>query len=426
MSRGLVELVRTFARIGVLSFGGPAGQIALLHQTVVEQKRWLTDREFLAALNLCTLLPGPEATQLAAYIGFRRAGTLGGVIAAALFVLPGAACLLALSMAYAAAGNLAPVRGVLLGLGAAVLGLIAQALWRIASCTLVTPARVVIAMAALAAIAVLGLPFPLVVAAAGLLGLSAPRVFGEPAPPPPGTLVERPATMGTLLTLLVGTLLWLTPLLTLRAALGPTHMLAQQSVVFAKAALVTFGGAYSVLAYLRQQFVEVHDWLTPAQMLAGLSLAETTPGPLILVGQFLAFTAASRESTSMAVAASAVFLWATFVPAVTLVLALAPWVGWIGSRPRLSAAMAAITSAVVGVIAALGLWLATHTLFADVSPRRLLGLDVPVWSSLRPASLLIAVTIGVLLIGLRWGVGRALLLAVVLGLLAQWATARSG
>lgn len=422
MSPALRELARVFARIGLLSFGGPAAQIGLLHQTCVDQKRWLTEREFLAAVNLCTLLPGPEATQLAACIGLRRAGTPGAILAATLFLLPGALLLLALSLAYRTYGSLPPVRGLILGLSAAVLGLIAQALWRVASRTLQTPAAVVLSLGSLIAIAVLAIPFPLVLLAAGTFGMSFPRLF--PAHAPTGPAPARPSVARTLRTLALGTLIWLAPLAALSAALGPNHILVQQSVVFAKSALVTFGGAYSVLAYFRQQFVDLHAWLSPADMLVGLSLAETTPGPLILVGQFLAFTsAAASVSTPVGIAASALFLWTTFAPAITLVLALAPWSDWLASRPRLSAALSAITAAVVGVIAALALWLATHTLFAELSPRRLLALELPVWGSIRPAALLIALLAGVLLIRFKWGIARVLLLSALLGLLAQWLTA---
>jgi chromate transporter len=417
MSPQLLELTRTMARVGLLSFGGPAAQIAMLHREAVERRAWMTDREFLEALNVCTLLPGPEATQLATAIGVRRAGTVGGIVAGTMFVIPGAACTLALAAAHVAFAGVPQARGVLLGLTCAALALIAQAVWRVGTRTICTPWAAVIALAALVVSVAGGVGFPWIVVGAGVLGLvmgerleprgQAADAAGRPRPPIGPTLRHLSMVLGV----------WLAPLAALGLVLGSSHPLTLQAVVFAKGALVTFGGAYAVLGYFRQQFVDVHGWLDAPDVLAGLALAETTPGPLILTGQFMAYVGAARAGLGvpMSVLAAGVFLWATFVPAIGIMTTLTPWTPWIASKPKPRAALNGITAAVVGVIAALGLWLAARTLFVAPSSDAQGWGGVPAWSTVRPEAVVLCVLALVLLVAARWGVPAVLAVSVACG-----------
>ncbi len=364
------DAVAVWARIGVLSFGGPAGQIAMMHKMVVDDRRWLTEKQFLNALNFCMLLPGPEAMQLATYVGWRLHGVRGGLAAGLLFVLPGAAVVLALAMAYAAFGAVPAVEALFLGVKAAVLVIVIEALLRIAGRALTRRVDWVIAAVSFIAIFFFDAPFPLIIAAAALAGLALTRSADahsglEPAAPAPP---ERPAR--TAATVALWLAIWLLPLALIALALGADHVLTQAGLFFSKLAVVTFGGAYAVLAYMAQQAVETYGWLDAGEMLDGLGLAETTPGPLILVTEFVGYLAAYREGAGvpvlMGIAGAAVTLWATFAPCFLWIFAGAPYIERIGANVRAAGALAGVTAAVVGVILNLALWFALHVLFARV------------------------------------------------------------
>jgi chromate transporter len=364
--------LRFWLLLGCISFGGPAGQIAVMHDELVERRRWVSEATFLRALDVCMLLPGPEAMQLATWLGWRLHGIRGGVAAGALFVLPAALLLGLLSWLYVRFGQMPLAGGVLLGLQAAVLGIVLHAVHRIGSRVLRTPLAVVLAAAALAGVAA-SLPFPLIVAVAAALGWLAARWKPAWLPPAgghaPGTGAGTEAAPATRMaswqaTLrIAGVLLaaWWLPLLLVAAWLGAGSTAFAMGLFFSKAALVTFGGAYAVLPYVAQQAVDVHGWLDAGQMMAGLGLAETTPGPLILVLEFVGFVGGWQHPDlgsplASAVLGASVTLWATFLPSFLFVLAGAPWFERIGAMPRVAAALSAVTAAVVGVIAHLALW----------------------------------------------------------------------
>lgn len=366
MTPGLAELTRTFLKIGCLSFGGPAAQIALMHRVLVDEKRWITDREYVSALSFCMLLPGPEAMQLATWAGWRVCGTLGGVIAGLLFVLPGAAVVLALSAVYAAFGQLPLMAALFLGIQAAVIALVIEALIRISKKALQSRGGRIIALLGFLALFALNLPFPLVILAAGLWGFFQAR--GNPAaggPLPASTATEAQGPAQPLRVLLLWGAIWLLPLALL--AFFDGGFLFQLGWFFSKLAVVTFGGAYAVLAWMTQEVVQVRGWLSTAQMMAGLGLAETTPGPLILVTEFVGFTAGfAAGSWGLAFCAALVALWMTFAPCFLWIFLGAPYLARITANPRLAGALSAIMAAVVGVIANLSLWFALHFLFATV------------------------------------------------------------
>ncbi len=352
------EMFRVFGRIGVLSFGGPAAQIALMHKELVEERTWLSERQYLNALSFCMLLPGPEAMQLATYAGWRMRGTPGGLLAGLLFVLPGAALILALATAYAAYGSVPWVSAAFLGIKAAVIVIVVQALIKVSKKALKTPIAYALAVAAFVAIFGFAIPFPFIILAAAGIGALAMR--GEVAEAP--TISVSPSrTLGTIA--IWGTL-WLAPLLGLWL-FAPT-LLADVAVFFSTLAIVTFGGAYAVLAYMVQEVVQSYGWLSTGQMMDALGLAETTPGPLILVTQFVGFLAGAQAGGwGMGLAAALVTLWVTFVPCFLWIFAGAPYVEWIATRPRLTGALSGITAAVVGVIANLSVWFALNVWFAD-------------------------------------------------------------
>jgi chromate transporter len=343
------EALRFWVKLGFISFGGPAGQIAIMHREVVERRRWLDERDFTQALNVCMLIPGPEAMQLAVWIGWRMHGTRGGVVAGTCFILPSVFVLLALSFLYARHGDVPIVAAALFGLKATVIALIVQALLRIARRALAHPVHWLLAAAAFALVAWRVAPFPLVLAGSALVGLLASGgapVRGEAAP--------RAAFPWR--TLGVGVVLWLLPAVAILAIAGPDSVFAGLYRFFTGAALMTFGGAYAILAWVNQQAVEAYGWVTQADTIAGLALAETTPGPLIMVLQFVGFMAgwhASGGAAGPATAAALLTSWATFLPAFVIVLAAAPYVLRIAANRRLSAALAGITAAVVGIIGSL-------------------------------------------------------------------------
>lgn len=331
-----------------------------MHRMLVDERSWLTERQFLTALNFCMLLPGPEAMQLATYAGWKLHGTRGGLVAGLLFVLPGAFIILALSALYAVFGTLAPVAAMFLGIKAAVLAILAQALLRLSKRALKTPLHWALAASAFLALAVLGLPFPLIIAGAAVAGYF---LNAKDETPPQNIQLNLAALARTILLWLT---IWLAPIATLLATLGPDHVLSELALFFSKLAIITFGGAYAVLTVMANEAV-AQGWLSPTQMIDGLGLAETTPGPLILVTQFVGFLAGYKEMGTLAggMAGAAITLWVTFAPCFLWIFAGAPYVESLASRPRLTGALSGITAAVVGVILNLGLWFAFHTLWTN-------------------------------------------------------------
>jgi chromate transporter len=353
------QALAVWVKIGLLSFGGPAGQIALMHRELVEKHGWLDEKRFLHALNYCMLLPGPEAQQLAVYTGWLLHKTRGGIVAGALFVLPGALLMWVISCVYVFHGNLPWVQAVFYGLKAAVMAVVISALWRIGKKTLDHPGMWAIAGASLTAILFFKVPFPLIVLAALVIGLLWRRE--EKSDDVPQIAHEKVSLAGTLLKISFWLLVWLLPLAACAAWFGPAHVLTREMTFFSKAALLTFGGAYAVLPYVAQQAVETHGWLSPGQMMDGLGLAETTPGPLILVLQFVGFLGAWHAPGNMppllaATLGAAVTLWATFIPGYMFIFVGAPFIERTRSNPRLSRALSTVTAAVVGVIANLAIW----------------------------------------------------------------------
>jgi chromate transporter len=369
------DLLRVFTRVGFLSFGGPAGQIALMHREIVDERGWVEEGAFLRALNLCHLLPGPEAQQLATWIGWRLHGVRGGLAAGMLFVIPGAAVMLGLSLLYVAAAGLGWFAALFLGIKAAVLAVVAQALIRVGGRALGTRFKLVLAALAFAALSLLHAPFPLVILAAGAVGALVytrhPAWLGKlkPSPPEPAPVSRRRIAAATLATIAVWLAIWAAPMALIALTLGTGHVLWAIGAFFSKLAVVTFGGAYAVLAYMAQQAVENLHWLGVGEMADGLGLAESTPGPLIMVTQFVGFLAAYRDPAPFTplvagVLGAGLTTWVTFAPCFLWIFACAPWMDRLERVPRLQAALAAITAAVVGVIANLALWFALHVLFA--------------------------------------------------------------
>jgi len=424
----LAAAARVWVRIGLLSFGGPAGQIALMHREVVEQRRWIGERRFLQALNFCVLLPGPEAQQLATYLGWLMHGVRGGLLAGGLFVVPGAIVILVLSAVYAMLGDVPLVGALFFGLKCAVLVLVIEALLRIGRRALRGRAAWALAAAAFVALFVFGVPFPAVVLGAGLVGWLAPAAFSSAAhgadaadtpalidavlaadPGRPGRLAAGARRAG-----LVALVAWLTPVAVLGAVGGRYSEIA---LFFSKMAVVTLGGAYAVLAYVAQDAVQ-YGWLTPADMLAGLGLAETTPGPLILVLQFVGFLAGFRAPGGLTglwggLAGSVLTLWVTFVPCFAFVFLGAPVMERLQQNRALAGALAAVTAAVVGVIGNLSVWFGLRVLFRSTVP--VMGVELPVLSSLDPAALAIAALAALYVFRWRLGVLRTLALAAAAG-----------
>jgi chromate transporter len=434
------QALRTWGAIALQTFGGPAGQIAVMQRILVDEKRWIGQRRFLHALNYCMLLPGPEAQQLSIYIGWLLNGIRGGLAAGILFVLPGVVALLALSGIYVAYGDTAAVSAVFAGLAPAVLAIVVQAVARVGRRALAHRALVGIAVAAFVALAVFGVLFPIVVAVAGLLGLALGRwapaavgaasgghTVGTDAPPPvipdDALHAERPSAGRAGKVLIVAGTLWAAPLIAVVLLAGTSNVFVDQGLFFSATALVTFGGAYAVLAFVAQRAVEVYAWLAPGEMVRGLALAETTPGPLIMVVQFVAFLGAYRNPGSLdpwlaGTLGALLTTWVTFVPCFLFIFLGAPYVERLRGNLRLSAALTGVTAAVVGVIASLAVYFAVHTLFtqttrADWGP---LALELPILTTLRPTSLVIALAAGLMVFRLRWSVVRTLVACAALGL----------
>ncbi|GAA6207532.1 chromate efflux transporter [Cognatishimia sp. WU-CL00825] len=360
MSPSFAEMWRVFGRIGLLSFGGPAAQIALMHKELVDDRPWLTEKQFLGALSFCMLLPGPEAMQLATYTGWRLRGTLGGLLAGLLFVLPGAAVILALAVLYVNFGEIDLVQAGFVGVKAAVVVVVLQALWKVSNKALKGPFSWSLAAIAFVAIYVLQLPFPFIIACAALLG-----ALRKVAPREPQPLIELRPASETLRIILIWAGLWAAPVLIVVAF--DHRFLIDIALFFSNLAVVTFGGAYAVLAYMTQTVTLEHGWISTTQMIDALGLAETTPGPLILVTEFVGLLAGYYQSGIMLMlAAGALTLWCTFVPCFLWIFAAAPFVEWLLSRPRLNQALNAITAAVVGVILNLSIWFGLHVVFSEV------------------------------------------------------------
>ncbi|MEO1985558.1 MAG: chromate efflux transporter [Martelella sp.] len=422
------ELVSVFARIGLLSFGGPAGQIALMHRIIVDEKHWLPPDRYLHALNYCMLLPGPEAQQLATYVGWMLHGVRGGIAAGLLFVLPGFVLIVALAALYATLGDAAWLEAIFMGLKAAVLAIVVQALWRMAGRSLKGPVSVGLALAAFLALFVFGVAFPVVVLAAGLVGYVFMRRRVVAGPDIPVKRDWRRRGVSTAATLLLWTAIWLLPLIVL-VPFGEFHTLADIFAFFVKIALFSFGGAYAVLTYVAQEAVATYHWLTPAEMMDGLALAETTPGPLVLVLCFVGFLAAHAAPVFAAPLVSGIIgavltAWAIFVPSFLFIFAGAPYVEDLRRNAALSGALAGIGAAIVGVIANLSLWFALNVLFSSVDRIALFSLPPllrasliwPDGASLDPASLAISVAGIVALIKFRVGILPLLAGAALAGL----------
>lgn len=409
------EAFATWAKIGVLSFGGPAGQIALMHRILVDEKKWMQEKRYLAALNFCMLLPGPEAMQLATYAGWSLHGWRGGLAAGTLFVLPGALVVLALSMIYAAFGEVPLVAALFFGVKAAVLAIVIEALLRVARRALKHASDWWIAALAFLALYVFSVPFPLIILAAALFGY-----FRAAAPETTATTATPIPWRQSLSTLCLWLALWLIPLALIILSFGPDHVFSQAGLFFSKLAVVTFGGAYAVLSYMAQQAVENFAWLDAKQMIDGLGLAETTPGPLILVTEFVGYMAGYRFAGGMwgGVMAAAITLWMTFVPCFLWIMVGAPYIERLQNMPRLSGALAAVTAAVVGVILNLTVWFGLHVLFSTLT-RMSFGL-VPDIASLDVPALVLSLVAAAALFVFHQGIFRTLLLCAALGVL--WKT----
>lgn len=413
----LAELTLASLKIGCLGFGGPAGQIALMHRIFVEEKKWIDEARYLHALNYCMLLPGPEAQQLATYVGWLLHGVRGGAIAGLLFVLPGALLVFALSWAYVVYGATPAVAALFVGVKAAVIGFILDALVRIGRRAIASYGDAAAALAAFAALYLFGAPFPLVILAALALGAVSAR---RPAAAETHETQHAPSSPHAMRAAALWGAAWLAPLGLVLAAFGPAHVLTQVALLFSQLAVVTFGGAYAVLAYLQQQAVDVQAWLTPAEMIDGLGLAETTPGPLILVNQFVGFIAGWREGGFwMATAAAALASWCTFAPSFVWIFAGAPYAERLRRSRFAGGALRTVTAAVLGVIASLALWFGQHVLFATQTPLALPwghSLSAPVLASFHPASAAIAAAASLALIRFKANALAVVLACAVAGL----------
>jgi chromate transporter len=429
----------TWCRVALLSFGGPTGQIAVMHRILVEEKKWISEHRFLHALNYCMLLPGPEAQQLATYIGWLLHGTRGGLTAGTLFILPGFVSILVLSIIYAEFQQTVLVTALFFGLKPAVMAIVVEAVLRIGKRVLKNGVMVAIAAAAFVAIFFFEAPFPLIIATAGLAGFVGgiywPDLFHvikgrDPTDGPPDHAVDRAAVerhVSLACTLLVAGIwlaLWFAPLTVLAVVFGPNSVFVTEGAFFSKAAVVTFGGAYAVLPYISQEAVYRYGWLKPAEMLDGLGMAETTPGPLIMVVQFVGFMGAYRNPGELSpltagVLGSVVTVWVTFVPCFLYIFAGAPCIERLRGNQWLSCALSAITAAVVGVVLNLAIWFAIKTLFGYDGESRYAPLHLrwfqPDLKSLSRPSLAIAIVSAIILFRTKWGMFAALGVGVTLG-----------
>jgi chromate transporter len=435
--------LRVWLRVALLSFGGPAGQIAVMHRIVVEEQRWISERRFLHALNYCMLLPGPEAQQLATYIGWLMHRTLGGLMAGGLFVVPGIVAIMGLSYVYAAFGNVPLVVASFFGLKAAVLAIVLEAVFRIGKRALKNNALRALAVAAFIGIFFFSVPFPVIILGAGLIGLagaaSGAQVFklsgghgagGDKEVPEAETVLgdalpahARPNAARALAVAGLWLTLWLVPVIALLAMLGADNVFSQIAVFFSKMAVVTFGGAYAVLAYVAQQAVEHYGWLKPGEMLDGLGMAETTPGPLIMVLQFVGFMAAYRDAGALSPMLAGTLggllaTWVTFTPCFLWIFLGAPFIELARDNKALNGALSAITAAVVGVILNLAIWFALHAVFRQVTPVRAYGLsfDMPVIGSVDPWALALSLAAVVAILRFRVGMITTLIACTAAGI----------
>jgi chromate transporter len=422
----LREATKVWAYVGVNSFGGPAGQIAVMHREVVDNRGWVSEKRFLHALNYCMVLPGPEAQQLATYIGWLLNGVRGGLVAGLLFIIPGAIVMLGLSIMYAVFGDVGWVSGLLFGLQAAVVAIVVQALVRVAGRTLQTRFLQAVAVAAFVALFFFGVPFPIVILAAGLAGWwfgrkdQTPYGDDEDEPPlPPDS--RRRATLAAVVCLV----LWLVPVFALVVLLGSDNVLAQQAALFSKMAVVTFGGAYAALTYITQEAVQHYGWITSSDMTTGLGLAETTPGPLILVVQFVGFLAAYNNPGTMAplvagICGAAVALWATFMPCFMFIFAGAPYVDPLRRSRPLHHALNGVGAAVVGVIANLALWFALSTFFqTEIRTWGPMTVTAPQVSTIDWIAVALAVLAAALVFWRSWSTLRVLAVVAAAGALVS-------
>ena len=410
----LRQSTATWCKIGLLSFGGPAAQIALMHREIVENKKWLSEDQFLNALNFCMLLPGPEAMQLATYSGWRINGILGGLIAGLLFVLPGAFLITLLAVIYAFFGDVPLINSLFLGVKATVVVIVIQALLKVSKKALKTHYHTSIAVTAFISIFFFNLPYPFIIFVSAFFGyLILPNKINVKQ-----VQQSQPLTK-TLKTILAWLVVWWIPIL-LVYLISDQKILTEITIFFSKLAVVTFGGAYAVLSYMAQDVVITKDWLTAGQMMDGLGLAETTPGPLILVTEFVGFLAAFQEGgIKLALIAGFLTLWVTFIPCFLWIFAGAPYIDWISSQPRLHGALSAITAAVVGVILNLSIWFMLHVFFEKISKVQFgpINLLWPNFSYINvPAIFLTSISIW-LIIKLKWNIASVLLINASLALL---------
>lgn len=431
------DAVRAWAYVALHSFGGPAGQIAVMHRVFVDERRWLSERQFLHALNYCMLLPGPEAMQLATYTGWLTHGVRGGLTAGLLFVLPGFVSILVLSVAYAASQGAGPVEAIFLGIKPAVIAIVMQAMIRIGARVLDNALMLSIAAAAFLAVFLYKIPFPVIIVLAALIGWAGakrrPDLFQPKASatyrPPAGPVDAgafthpRPSLLAALRTTVIWLAVWLLPVAALALALGHQNVFARQALFFSGTAVVTFGGAYAVLSYVAQQAVEVYGWLQPGEMLDGLGLAESTPGPLIQVVQFVGFMGAARAESALhpliaGSLASVVVTWVTFAPCFLWIFVGAPFVEALRRNESLNAALSAITASVVGVILNLAVWFAVHTCFTDVGELAFAGARIPApdLQSANPAAIAITIIALLMVFALRWSVLRVIGVCAAIGL----------
>ena len=409
----LAEATRVWWKIGILSFGGPAAQIALMHKEVVEDRNWLSEQQFLNALSFCMLLPGPEAMQLATYAGWRLHGTLGGLIAGLLFVLPGAAVIMLLATIYSIYGDVPLVEALFYGIKAAVLVIVVEALLRVAKKALSQRAHWLIAALAFIGIFFLSIPYPLIVLMTGLFGWFMGTVDMDRK----AVDMAHVSVGKTSLTIATWLAIWLLPLLAL-GWLGAPDILVEVGRFFSTLAVVTFGGAYAVLAYMAQDVVVQFGWLTAGEMVDALGLAETTPGPLILVTQFVGFLAGFKDGgLLLGLSAALVALWVTFAPCFLWIFVGAPYIEWISNQPRLRGALKAITAAVVGVILNLSIWFALHVLFSGVNRQKLgpITLWRPDLATIEWLAVALFLVSAFLAFRLHWGIIRILFVASLLG-----------